>query len=120
MFLVAIVISIVVIGYDQYKFSNSSFPEYIDLAKERAGVPYKMLFFSLPLLLSIVIDFKELKHYYLKRGWYLLTLLILIFYLLLRLFSGSDWGYILAGIIVVVLAAIILRYRRNVHSDKLL
>lgn len=102
-------ISIIAVGYQQLTYLSSDFPEHKDFLKEKEGVTLGLFLFSIPLVLSLVIDFKEVKANVLNREWYILTLLLLLGYILLSQLQGHYSGLFIALGMVVALVIIIKR-----------
>jgi len=112
--LTGVLISIVAIGYDQYSLSSSTFPENNQLAEKKEGVLLYLILFLVPLVLSVIIDFKEQKDAFLKGKWYLITLGLIVFYILLNQLKGHYTALILAGIMIIALSTVLRKqYARN-------
>mgnify|MGYP000272670858 CR=1 FL=1 len=112
----AFLISMVVIGYRQFRFYSSGFPEHQDFAKEKEGVVFGMFFYLLPLILSLLIDFKEQKNATLKGKWYLLTLSLIVLYILINQLKENH--YIGLSIAVVMAVILVLTIRKQNQSLK--
>ncbi len=107
--IVAFLTSILAISYSQFRYYSSDFPEHIDLAKEKEGVAFGMSIYLLPIILSVVVDFKEVRNPKLNGKWYLLTLILILFYALNYKLRLSDTiGLLMATVISLVLVFIIL------------
>lgn len=105
-------VSIIAVGYQQLTYLSSDFPEHQDFLKEKEGVTLGLFLFSIPLVLSLIIDFKEVKANVLNREWYILTLLLLLGYILLSQLQGHYSGLFIALGMVVALVIIIRRQRQ--------
>lgn len=111
--LVGMTISIIAIGKQQYTFQVSDIPEHKDLLKEKEGVVLGLITFLIPLLLSLIIDFKELKKEVLKGKWYLLTLSLIVAYVLINQLKMYDYVGILIAVVMTI--GLILMLRKQKH-----
>jgi hypothetical protein len=114
--LAGMIISIAVIGYQQFAFYTSDFPEHKDFFREQGGVTLGLFLFLIPLVLSLVIDFKEVKRKVLRGKWYILTLLLLIGYILISQLQGHYSVFFIATGMAVVLVLIIRKQNRKDSS----
>ncbi|HEY5747859.1 MAG TPA: hypothetical protein VIU12_17415 [Chryseolinea sp.] len=114
--LMGMIISITVIGYQQFTFRTSDFPEHRDFFREQEGVALSLFLFLIPLALSLVVDFKEVKMKGLKGKWYILTLLLLIGYTLIRQLQGHYLVFFVATGMAVALVLIIRKQNRKDSS----
>lgn len=105
--LVGMIISIATISYQQFTFQTSAFPEHKDFLKEKEGVILGIFLLSIPLVLSVIIDFKEQKKNVLNGRWYLLTLLLLLGYILVNQLKGHYSGVVISVGMAVGLVLII-------------
>ena len=110
--LIGMIISIVSIGYQQLKFQNSEFPEHADFLKEKEGAVLIMTIFLIPWLLSLIVDFKELKKESLKSKWYIMTVLLLIGYFINFQLKNEIVSYLIAISMTVGLIFIIRKQKR--------
>lgn len=107
-----IIISIIFIEIQQLTYHTSSIPEHTDFLKEKEGVTLTMIIFLIPILLSLIIDFKELKKELLKTKWYIITTLYFVGYVLISQLKNHYIQYVIVIGMIVVSIFIIRKINR--------
>ena len=92
----AMLVSILSIGYQQTTFQLSGIPEHEDLLKEKEGVVFRLILFLMPIIISLIIDFKALKNNTLQKKWFLLTCVLVLSYIVINLLNGHFAGLLIA------------------------
>ncbi len=110
--LVGMTISIIAIAKQQCTFQMSDIPEHKDLLKEKEGGVLGLITFLIPLLLSLIVDFKELKKEVLKGKWYLLTISLMVAYILINQLKVYDYVGMLIAVVMTIGLILILRKQK--------
>jgi hypothetical protein len=105
------------IGIDQQNLGDSGFPENQDVAVEKEMTLFRVLILLLPIVVSIFIDIKEQKVAMLKGRWYLLTSLLIVFYVIVNQLKGHYAALILAVVLTISLALIIRKQRQFIGKE---
>lgn len=105
--LAGMLVSVILLSYDQHLLQTSVFPEHRDFLMEKEGFVAAMLILLIPLALSVIVDLKEIGTKALKGKWYLLTLLLLTCYVLINQLKGHYSVYIVAIAMSIVLVVVI-------------
>lgn len=86
---------------DQYAYFTSDFPEHEHFAKENSPIIWSVILFLIPLIISLIVDFKEQKKGLLKEKWYIITLSLVVGYVLINQLKGHYLGYIIATVMAI-------------------
>ncbi|AUS04918.1 hypothetical protein C1A40_05290 [Tamlana carrageenivorans] len=92
----AMLISILSIGYQQVTFQLSGVPEHEDLLKEKEGVVFQLILFLIPIIISLIVDFKALKNNTLQKKWFLVTSILVLSYIIINFLNGHFSGFLIA------------------------
>jgi hypothetical protein len=111
------IMSIIAIGCQQMKFQVSGIPEHEDLLKEYEGVVLKLVFFIFPVIVSLVIDFKELKSNSLQNRWYLIAGIVVLNYIIIKSLNSHFIILVIEGFLGVGLLLVI--FWQNKFSEKI-
>jgi hypothetical protein len=114
---IVFLISLFMIGIDQQNLGDSGFPENQDVAVEKEMTLFRVLILLLPIVVSIFIDIKEQKVAMLKGRWYLLTSLLIVFYVIVNQLKGHYAALILAVVLTISLALIIRKQRQFIGKE---
>ena len=110
-------VSIIFIGYQQTTFQLSDVPEHEDLLKEKEGVVFQIILFLIPIIISLIIDFKVLKNTALQKQWFLLTSVLVLSYIIINLLNGHFSRLLIAVSISFSLLFILFR-NKPIHCKK--
>jgi H+/Cl- antiporter ClcA len=92
---------------DQVTFWTSGFPEHDSFAKKNGRVILGMIPLLIPLMASLVVDFRELKKESLRRKWYLVTTGLVLGYFLICRVNSHYFEFIISVFMTLLIIWII-------------
>ncbi len=112
------IISAFSILQEQFVLQNSEFPENKEILERRTYSPWDMLYFTLPLIISIFSDIKELKNHYLKRKWIHLQLALIIGYITVDVINEKWLFYLISILLIAIFSKTIVVFPKNKNGLK--
>lgn len=107
------------LSFQQFVFQTSNFPEHKGFLEEKKGVALMMGLILIPLLLSLIIDFRERKNILLNKTWYSINLLLIIGYIAISQLDRQHSIKLVIAASMTVMIILLIKKQKKLCKEKL-